>query len=86
MLTKHAHQFEQWALDNEKLAKRAMEQRLKSQKRSNRITLIASIIVMVYGLTFMTIMPGLNGVILGAIISLFGVLLFGFSMAARPNN
>jgi len=90
MLTKHTHQFEQWAQDNDRMmaikAKKAAEHHIKAQKRSNRITFAASIAVMVYGLTFMSIMPGLNGLILGVIISLFGVLLFGFSIASRPNH
>jgi hypothetical protein len=64
----------------------AVEKHIKAQKRANTRTLVASILIMVYGVTFMTIMPGINGTILGALISVFGVLIFGFSMAARPNH
>ena len=68
------------------LVKKAQQETIAKRNRANKITFIAGTFSVVYGLTFAFIMPGINAVILGSFITVFGLFVFSFSVAAKHNN
>ena len=60
-----------------------VKQTIKTRNRANVWTFIAGIFSTVYGLTFLFIMPGVEAIILGSIITAFGFLVIAFSITSR---
>ena len=60
-----------------------VKQTIKTRNRANVWTFIAGIFSTVYGLTFLFIMPGVEAIILGSIITAFGLLVIAFSITSR---
>jgi hypothetical protein len=71
---------------NIQLIKKAQQETIVKRNRANKITFIAGTFCLVYGLTFAFIMPGIEAIILGSFITVFGVFIFSFSVAAKQNN
>lgn len=59
------------------------KQTIKTRNRANVWTFITGIFSIVYGISFAYIMPGTEAIILGSLITVFGTLVFAFSIAAR---
>jgi uncharacterized membrane protein HdeD (DUF308 family) len=60
-----------------------IEKMIKTRSRANVFTFIAGIFSTVYGLTFLFILPGVEAIILGSIITAFGLLVIAFSITSR---
>jgi hypothetical protein len=71
---------------NIQLIKKAQQETIAKRNRANKITFIAGTYFLVYGLIFAFIMPGIEAIILGSFITIFGVFIFSFSVAAKQNN
>jgi len=55
----------------------------KTRSRANVWTFIAGIFSIVYGITFAYIMPGIEAIVLGSLITVFGTLVIAFSITSR---
>ena len=64
----------------------AVKKQIQKRERANKMTFIGGTFSIVYGLTFAYVMPGIEAIVLGTIITLFGVLVFGFSAVAKNNK
>jgi hypothetical protein len=70
----------------EEMIKQAQRETVATRKRANTMTFVAGAFMLVYGLAFACIMPGINGTVLGSIIALFGILIVAFSIESYNNN
>ena len=59
------------------------KQTIKTRNRANVWTFIAGMFSIIYGISFACIMPGIEAIVLGSIITAFGILVFAFSVVAR---
>ena len=68
------------------LIKQVQQETIAKRKRANAITFAAGTFCIVYGMTFAFIMPGVEAVVLGTFITVFGIFIFAFSTAAKNNK
>lgn len=64
----------------------AVKRQIKARERANKMTFISGTFLTVYGMTFAYVMPGIEGTVVGSIIAVFGICVFGFSSAAKNNK
>jgi len=72
-------------MNNQEL-QNVVKKQIKTRNRANNFTFISGTFLLVYGMTFTFLIPGINAVILGSMITVFGVFIFGFSVASKKNN
>lgn len=64
----------------------AVKKQIQKRERANKITFIAGTFSVVYGITFAWLLPGVEAVVLGTFITLFGAFIFSFSAATKYNK
>lgn len=64
----------------------AVKRQIQKRERANKMTFIGGTFSVVYGMTFAYVMPGVESIVLGSIITLFGLLVFSFSVVAKNNK
>lgn len=64
----------------------AVKRQIQKRERANKMTFIGGTFSVVYGMTFAYVMPGVEAIVLGSIITLFGLLVFSFSVVAKNNK
>jgi hypothetical protein len=67
------------------MIKQVQRETIAKRKRANTITFVAGTFCIVYGMTFAFVMPGIEAVVLGTFITVFGIFIFAFSTAVKNN-
>jgi hypothetical protein len=60
----------------------ATEKIIKTRSRANTFTLTAGTFCTLYGLVFLLFLPGVEAIILGSMITAFGILVLAFSITS----
>ena len=64
----------------------AVKKQIQKRERANKITFIAGTFSIAYGVTFAWLFPGVEAIVLGSFIALFGAFLFTFSIVTKQNK